>query len=72
MDLEGPAMVPPDGVEPNFENPENQNALAWGVLTTCVVVATVSLLLRAYGRVYLMRKVQAEESMLNLLAQLFS
>jgi len=62
VDLDRPALAPPEGITPNFSNPPNRNDLAWGVLDTCCAVATISVLLRAYGRVYLLRKFQAEES----------
>lgn len=61
MDLDAAAMPPPEGIDSNFDDPANQNGLAWGVLIACVAVATLSLFLRAYARVYLLRKVQAEE-----------
>jgi hypothetical protein len=61
MDLDGPALAPPEGVTPNFDNPDNQNALARGVLATCAAIATICLLLRIYGRFYLLRKVSAED-----------
>lgn len=63
MDLNGPALAPPPGVVPNLTNPPNNNPLAIGVLTACAAVATLCLLLRAYARVWLARKLQVEESM---------
>lgn len=62
MDLDGPAHPPPDGVTPNFDNPTNRNALAIGVLAACVAVTTLCFLMRIYARVYLLRKIQLEES----------
>ncbi|PGH16758.1 hypothetical protein AJ80_05073 [Polytolypa hystricis UAMH7299] len=59
--LDLPALEPPEGVIPNFENPPNQNALALGVLTACCVVSTLCVLIRAYGRIYLLKKFQIEE-----------
>ncbi|KAJ5960047.1 uncharacterized protein N7479_007197 [Penicillium vulpinum] len=61
MDLNGPALAPPDGVTPNFDNPPNNNALAIGVLSACAAVSTICLFIRAYGRIWLLRKVQIEE-----------
>lgn len=61
MDLDGPALAPPPGVVSNFDNPSNQNGLAMGVLIACASIATVCLLLRIYGRFYLLRKVSAED-----------
>lgn len=61
--LAAPALDPPPGVDPEFDNPPNGNNLAWGVTTFCMVVATLCLLLRAYGRLWLERKVFVEEGM---------
>ncbi|KAL2016751.1 hypothetical protein VTK56DRAFT_3099 [Thermocarpiscus australiensis] len=66
MDLDGPALAPPDGAVSNFDNPSNQNGLARGVLIACASIATVSLVLRAYGRFYLLRKVSVEDVMVVL------
>lgn len=63
MDPNGPALAPPPGVVPNFDNPPNNNPLAIGVLSACAAVATICLFLRAYARVLLLRKVQIEECM---------
>ncbi|KAJ4245488.1 hypothetical protein NW762_013997 [Fusarium torreyae] len=54
--LSAPALEPPPGVQPQFENPPNENPLAWGVTTFCMVIATLCLFLRAYGRIWLERK----------------
>lgn len=66
LDLDGPALAPPDGVTPNFDRVENQNELAIFVLTLCAVVATLCLFLRAYARAWLLRKVGLEEGMFFL------
>ncbi|KAM0438631.1 hypothetical protein ACHAPT_001384 [Fusarium lateritium] len=59
--LAAPALDPPLGVDPEFDDPPNGNKLAWGVTTFCMIVATLCLLLRAYGRLWLERKVFVEE-----------
>ncbi|PGG99347.1 hypothetical protein AJ80_09385 [Polytolypa hystricis UAMH7299] len=71
MDLDGPALAPPEGVTSNFDNPDNQNELALGVLVTCVAIATFSFLLRAYGRIYLLRRFQIEEALVTISYGLF-
>ncbi|KAI1369439.1 hypothetical protein F5Y08DRAFT_293301 [Xylaria arbuscula] len=53
--LEGPALAPPDNVIPNFTDPQNQETLTYAVLGLCFFLATVFILLRAYGRWYLVR-----------------
>jgi uncharacterized membrane protein (DUF485 family) len=59
--LAAPALPPPAGITPEFENPPNQNHLAWFVTTICMVVATLCLLLRAYVKLWLDKKIRAEE-----------
>lgn len=71
MDLNAPALPPPDGITPNFDNPPNANDLAWGVLMACAAISTICVILRFYGRVFLLRKVQAEESMFELVHPVF-
>jgi hypothetical protein len=60
--LNGPAMAPPKGEVSEFDNPPNENPLAIGVLVTMIVISTFCVLVRLYARVYLLRKVQVEES----------
>lgn len=59
--LNAPALPPPEGVTPNFDNPSNANGLAWFVTTFCMVVATMCLLLRLYVRCFLEKKFRMEE-----------
>ncbi|RMJ10260.1 hypothetical protein CDV36_010106 [Fusarium kuroshium] len=61
MDLDGPALAPPKGVTSNFVNPPNNNPLALGVFISCCIISTICIILRGYGRVFLLRKVQIEE-----------
>lgn len=60
--LAAPALPPPEGVTPNFENPHNANGLAWFVTTICMVVATFCLCLRGFARMWLEKRVGIEES----------
>ncbi|KAK6700743.1 hypothetical protein SNK04_010680 [Fusarium graminearum] len=62
IDLDGPALAPPKGEVSNLDDPPNQNCLAYTVLILCAVITTICFLLRAYGRVYLLKKFQTEES----------
>ncbi|KAI0974904.1 hypothetical protein F4678DRAFT_421202 [Xylaria arbuscula] len=55
--LDGPALPPPPGVVPNFTNPSNLETLTYAVLGLCVFLATLFILLRAYGRWYLVRTI---------------
>lgn len=56
-----PALAPPTGVIPDFDNPPNQNHLAWGVATFCMIIATLCLLIRAYSKLWLDRQPKVEE-----------
>ncbi|GAD94409.1 hypothetical protein NECHADRAFT_85215 [Paecilomyces variotii No. 5] len=62
--LSAPALTPPDNVPPNFDDPPNNNDLAWGVTTACMVIATMCFLLRGYTRCWLEKKVRVEEVLL--------
>ncbi|KAK8061159.1 hypothetical protein PG997_015380 [Apiospora hydei] len=62
--LEGPALALPNGTMPNFDDPSNNNALAQGILATCLTLATIMFLLRLYARFVLIRRVGFEEFLL--------
>lgn len=59
--LNAPALEPPPGVTPMFDNPPNRNDYAWGITTVCMLVATLCLCLRWYVRIWLDRKVRIED-----------
>lgn len=59
--LAEPALAAPKGVTANFEVPLNRNGLAWFVTTFYMVIATLSLLVRAYAKLWVSRKIQVEE-----------
>ncbi|RDW70456.1 uncharacterized protein DSM5745_07967 [Aspergillus mulundensis] len=59
--LAQPALAPPDGVTPNFDNPSNGNHLAYVVTTFCTVVSTLCLLLRLFAKGWLEKKIRVEE-----------
>jgi len=62
--LEMPAMPPPDGEVSNFVNPPNQNGMAIAIMTICLVSVVLCLSIRAYARVILLKRVQAQEYMI--------
>ena len=59
--LKGPALAPPNGVEPNFENPSNLNTACYAIILSCLVVTTTVLCLRLYTRVLIIRKVTLDD-----------
>ncbi|KFA60712.1 hypothetical protein S40285_09184 [Stachybotrys chlorohalonatus IBT 40285] len=66
MILSGPALMPPNGTLPNFENPSNQNDMSTAVLTATIVIATVAVILRAYCKTFVYRKVEPEDGLVLL------
>ncbi|KAI0005179.1 hypothetical protein F4779DRAFT_55561 [Xylariaceae sp. FL0662B] len=59
--LDGPALHPPTGIKPNFDNPPNLNALVRGVISVCLALATIAITLRVYSRVFVIRKIHLED-----------
>jgi hypothetical protein len=57
--LDGPALAPPPGVRPNFENPDNLShpELAWLQL----IIATVVVVMRVYTKLGVVRNMLAED-----------
>lgn len=56
-----PAMAPPDGEVSNFINPPNQNGMAIAVMAICTVVVVLCLVIRAYARLVLLKRIQVQE-----------
>ncbi|KAK7749268.1 hypothetical protein SLS62_008237 [Diatrype stigma] len=50
-DLYGPALRPPEGVEPNFDNPPNGNLLATTVIYISVALVTIFVFVRLLAKV---------------------
>ncbi|KAI0509535.1 hypothetical protein F5B22DRAFT_648961 [Xylaria bambusicola] len=59
--LNGPALIPPDGVEPNLENPSNNNALAIAVSVVGLTLVVISGIGRIYSRVFVVKKLKVED-----------
>jgi hypothetical protein len=64
--LAAPALEPPPGVIANFDNPPNENALAWFVTTFCMIISTLCLFVRLYAKLWVLRKIRAEEVLMIL------
>lgn len=62
--LNGPAHVPPDGVVPNFENPESQNGMTITIFTVGVVIASILFFARAYAKIFCFKRVHIEDGKL--------
>ncbi|KAI1362866.1 hypothetical protein F5Y08DRAFT_310830 [Xylaria arbuscula] len=50
MDLDGPVLPPPDGVESNLDNPPNGNALVIGLISFFLSIALIFITLRIYAK----------------------
>lgn len=59
--LDGPALAPPPHVVPNFENPPNNNPLAHAILAVNLVFSSLFLLIRAYSKIFCMKRVEVED-----------
>lgn len=59
--LDGPSMVPPDGVVPNFVDPPNKNAGALVLGIICVLVLSTMVLCRIYARSLVIKKIHLED-----------
>jgi hypothetical protein len=59
--LEMPVMAPPDGEVSNFIDPPNQNAMSVAIMVVCISVVVLCLLIRAYARLALLKRVQVQE-----------
>jgi hypothetical protein len=60
--LNGPAYIPlPEGVKPDFTHSNNQNGLAFGVLTAGLVVTSLFVVLRAWAKVICVKRVHIED-----------
>ncbi|KAJ4382806.1 hypothetical protein N0V86_002030 [Didymella sp. IMI 355093] len=57
--LNGPALAPPPGVKPNFENPQNLSHPELAVLQ--LVIATAVVMMRVYTKLGVVRKMWAED-----------
>ncbi|VUC32030.1 unnamed protein product [Clonostachys rosea] len=63
--LNGPAYSPlPDGVVPNFANPENSNQMAMAVVTVSLALSSVAILLRVYARFLVIKQVTLADGLL--------
>lgn len=63
--LDGPALKPPVGVQSNFENPPNSNAIPEAVIPICLVLVSVAVLLRYYARAFVAKEIKVDDGMLH-------
>ncbi|OTA55086.1 hypothetical protein K449DRAFT_179173 [Hypoxylon sp. EC38] len=59
--LNMPALQPPDGITPNFENPPRYNTSGYALCSFFLAFGTTAVLLRAYARIFCAKKVRLED-----------
>ena len=59
--LNGPAGVPPAGVTPNFDNPQNLDVLLYVTATLTLSFATFAIIIRIYTKHFLLRAMGYED-----------
>lgn len=62
--MDKPAMSPPPGVDPNFDDPPNQNTMALAVMSVCLAVSTIAIVLRLYSRWAVVQMVRCQDYLL--------
>lgn len=60
-DPNGPALPPPPGVVPNFDDPPNSNTMARAVMSTCLAVGSLFYLIRVYGTWFVVKKPRSSD-----------
>lgn len=61
--LSAPAMAAAAGITPNFDNPPNNSTLGWAALTLMMVISALCVMLRAYCKTFLAKRLQIEDCM---------
>ena len=56
-----PAMQPPPGVIPNFDNPESMHPYVLGVAIGTIAVMVIAISIRVYTKAFIMRDMKWEE-----------
>jgi hypothetical protein len=59
--LNGPALLPPQGVLPNLDDPPNGNILTLAIIGLCLGLSTIVFLLRAYSQLFCIKKFHFED-----------
>lgn len=63
--LNGPALKPPPGVLPQFDDPPNLNSVGYGVVVTCAILAGTLVIARLYARAFYHKKIEFEDCKSN-------
>ena len=63
--LNGPALLPPEGITPNFEDPGANNVPGYAIISTCLILASIAISVRLYTQVFRLRKLHIEDCEFN-------
>ncbi|KAI1737680.1 hypothetical protein F4680DRAFT_467961 [Xylaria scruposa] len=61
--LNSPALQPPHGVQPDFDHPPNLNYIVYPTIVLGLILSTLFILLRIYGRWYCMKTVKVQDGL---------
>ncbi|KAJ8133518.1 hypothetical protein O1611_g108 [Lasiodiplodia mahajangana] len=61
--LNSPALRPPPGVQPDFDHPPNLNHIVYPTVILGLLLSTIFILLRIYGRWYCMKTVKVQDGL---------
>ncbi|XDG05671.1 hypothetical protein ABKA04_005286 [Annulohypoxylon sp. FPYF3050] len=64
--LNGPALAPPDGVIPNFDDKDNKNYIAQAVVPLCLVLTSIAVFLRVWSRIFYIKKVELTDALMTI------
>ncbi|KAI0885286.1 uncharacterized protein GGS22DRAFT_141799 [Annulohypoxylon maeteangense] len=64
--LDGPALPPPSGVQPDFTRSHGYDATVIGVITVCMVLSTTFIFIRTYAKLFVEKKVKFEDVLMLL------
>ncbi|KAI1211225.1 uncharacterized protein F4807DRAFT_29131 [Annulohypoxylon truncatum] len=64
--LDGPALTPPDGVIPNFDNRDNKDYISQAVLPLCLVLTTIAVFLRVWARIFCIKKIELPDVLMTI------
>ena len=56
-----PAMLPPPGHTPNFDDPENMHQTVFGVGVATMILTVTALAIRIYTKAFIVKEMRAEE-----------
>ncbi|KAI1746006.1 hypothetical protein F4680DRAFT_400001 [Xylaria scruposa] len=59
--LEGPALAPPPGLTPEFDNPPSRNVFAYAIVAVTIPLSSIFFLFRLYSRLFCVKRLKPED-----------